>query len=103
MYKALSLCIEGTYPDNIPPQPLLETSVDVVEMAVSIFKKQQQHTAYSQVIKTSSFTTTVDYIGSRGIVCTTMANCYISVLKSFASVDVSEWFKGFGICSRASE
>jgi len=32
-----------------------------------------------------------------------MANCYISVLKSFASGDVSEWFKGFGICSRASE
>lgn len=34
MYKALSLCIEGTSPDDIPLHPPTEISADITEMAV---------------------------------------------------------------------
>ena len=51
MYKALSLCIEGTHADDMPLQPVLEISTDVAEVAVHLTEYfQKQRLAYSQVI-----------------------------------------------------
>ena len=51
MYKALSLCFEGSSPGDIPPHPLSETSADIAEMAVHLTEYfQKQRIAYSQVM-----------------------------------------------------
>ena len=51
MYKALSLCIEGTNPDDIPLHPPTEISADIAEMAVHLTEYfQKQRLAYSQVM-----------------------------------------------------
>jgi len=51
IYKALSLCIEGTHADDMPLQPILEISTDVADMAVHLTEYfQKQWLAYNPVI-----------------------------------------------------